>query len=99
MKNLESLDLSSNRLNNIPLSVGFCYKSLSIISIDKNPLNSDNSILWGQISSLKPLDYGNKTDAKRNSRSSFDDYLSARLQGIIYIWLIIRIPAERIHDC
>lgn len=94
MKSLESLDLSSNKLSSIPLSVGFCYKSLSSISLDKNPLNSDNFILWSQISSLKPFPYGNTQESKHNSRSSFDDYLSARLQGMVYICLFIGSPPK-----
>jgi hypothetical protein len=84
MKSLESLDLSSNRLSSIPLSIGFCYNSLFSFSVDKNPLNPDNSILWRQISSLKPVNYLNiSQDSNQTSRSSFDDYLSARLQGKI----------------
>jgi hypothetical protein len=105
MNSLESLDLSSNRLNSIPLSIGFCYNSLLSLSMAKNPLNSDNAMLWRQISSLEPLNFPTSSqDSNRTSRSSFDDYLSARLQGKLILDKYLGSPpkgfviARKMHD-
>ena len=100
MKSLESLDLSSNKLKRIPLSIGLCYKSLSNFLLDGNPLNSDFAMLWSQISFVKSSSASDSVShhSKRSSKSSFDDYLNSRLKGTFLIF-DSRVFLKRFQDC